>query len=108
MTYASIATPAGRVRVLECLAPWLCISAARPVGPVGSGAARQNQEGAGQQQQGGGQQQQQGPGEPAVGWLRDTRPTPPDRSRPHSAPLPITTTTMVKTFQVRKITYHYW
>ncbi|XP_069983975.1 protein yippee-like 2 [Penaeus vannamei] len=80
----------GRVRVLECLAPWLCISAARPVGSVGSGAARQQQ-----QQEG---QQQQQPGEPGAGWLRDTRTAPSDRTRPHSAPVPITTT-MVKTFQ---------
>ncbi|XP_042884925.1 uncharacterized protein LOC122261372 isoform X3 [Penaeus japonicus] len=78
----------GRVRVLECLAPWLCISAARPVGSVGSGAARQQQQQEGQQQQ---------PGDGA-GWLRDTRTAPSDRTRPHSAPVPITTT-MVKTFQ---------
>ncbi|MPC27898.1 hypothetical protein E2C01_021087 [Portunus trituberculatus] len=86
----------GRVRVLECLAPWLCISAARPVGSVGSGAARHNQQEGQQEQQ---QQQEQHPGEPPAGWLRDTRTTPPDRSRrPHSAPAPITAT-MVKTFQ---------
>lgn len=96
----------GRVRVLECLAPWLCISAARPVGSVGSGAARQHPQhhdgpqegggGGGQQQQP--QQQQQQQQQEPVGWLRDTRTTPTDRTRPHSAPLPITTT-MVKTFQ---------
>ncbi|CAL4075815.1 unnamed protein product, partial [Meganyctiphanes norvegica] len=83
----------GRVRVLECLAPWLCISAARPVGSVGaSGAARH------QQQQ---QQQQLQPGEGVqggAGWLRDTSSTPTNRARPHSAPVPITSN-MVKTFQ---------
>ncbi|XP_063610661.1 uncharacterized protein LOC134784501 [Penaeus indicus] len=90
---ASSSAGKGRVRVLECLAPWLCISAARPVGSVGSGAARQQQQ---QQQEG---QQQQQPGEPGAGWLRDTRTAPSDRTRPHSAPVPITTT-MVKTFQL--------
>lgn len=70
------------------------------MGSVGSGAARQQQ-----QQEG---QQQQQPGEPGAGWLRDTRTAPSDRTRPHSAPVPITTT-MVKTFQVRQVEHLcYW
>lgn len=84
--------------MLECLAPWLCISAARPVGSVGaSGAARHQQ-----------QQQQLQPGEGVQGgpgWLRDTRTTSSDRARPHSAPVPITTN-MVKTFQAYLPTCH--
>ncbi|KAL7640894.1 UNVERIFIED_CONTAM: hypothetical protein RMT77_008031 [Armadillidium vulgare] len=84
-------TSQGRVRVLECLAPWLCISTARPVGGSVGSAAGARQEGDQNQLDRPEQQQQHG-------WLRDTHTAGSDRVRPHSAPTPVTTT-MVKTFQ---------
>ncbi|KAB7506676.1 Protein yippee-like 2 [Armadillidium nasatum] len=80
----------GRVRVLECLAPWLCISTARPVGGSVGSAAGARQEGD--------QNQLDRPEQQQHGWLRDTHTAGSDRVRPHSAPTPVTTT-MVKTFQ---------
>ena len=86
------------MRVLECLAPWLCISTTRPVGTVGS-AARNGHHQHQQQQQQRDQQQPQNQ-QPDQGWVRDSQT--PARDQPTQAHTPPTTitATMVKTFQV--------